>query len=230
METTILWLFGLWFIFLPGALFMWSYGLSSGWWTTHRQGSQYLLLSIGYSAVFHLLFAPLTYHIWSTYWKDISQGREVSPWLWVALSIYVLIPGLLGFYSGLATLKAEFDLRKLYGWTRYIMGRTQNLQAWDFLFGRKDLNGWIRFRTKEGIFLGGYYGKGSYVSGYPEPQDIYLNGLAEIDSLTGEFNLDEEGNPILLGSGLLLRWDEVEYLEFKESEIRRQNNGEENCV
>lgn len=209
---------------------MWSYGLVTGWWTTDRQGSQYLLLSIGYSAVFHLLFAPVTYNTWSTYWEDISQGREVSLWLWVALSIYVLIPGLLGLGSGWATLKAGVDLRKLYGWTRYIMGRTPNSQAWDFLFGRRDLTGWIRFRTKDGLFLGGYYGKGSYVSGYPESQDIYLDNLAEIDSTTGEFYLDEEGNPKLLGSGLLLRWDEVEYLEFKKSEdTQAKQNGEENC-
>ena len=229
METTILWLFGLWFIFLPGALFMWSYGLSSGWWTTDRQGSRHLLMSIGYSAVFHLLFAPVTYNIWSTYWKDISQGREVSLWLWAALSIYVLIPGILGLFSGWATLRTGVGLRKWYEWTRYIMGRTQNPQAWDFLFSRNDLNGWIRFRTKEGRFLGGYYGKGSYVSRYPEPQDIYLDNLAEIDSTTGEIKTDEEGNPKLLGSGLLLRWDEVEYLEFKKSEdTQAKQNGEEN--
>lgn len=108
------------------------------------------------------------------------------------------------------------------------MGRTQNTRAWDFLFDHKDLTGWIRFRTKDGIFLGGYYGKGSYVSGYPEPQDIYLNNLAEMDSTTGKFELDEEDKPKLLGSGLLLRWDEVEYLEFKKSEdTQTEQNGEE---
>lgn len=215
METTILWLFGLWFIFIPGAVFMWLYGLVAGRWTKDRQGGRHLLMSIGYSTVFHLLFAPITYNIWSTYWKDISRGREVSLWLWAVLSIYVLIPGLLGFSSGWATLKTGVGLGKLYRWTRYFMGRTQNPQAWDYLFGRKDLTGWIRFRTKDGLLLGGYYGKGSYVSGYPEPQDIYLDNIAEIDSTTGKFELDEGGNPKLLGSGLLLRWDEVEYLEFK---------------
>lgn len=208
---------------------MWSYGLATGWWTTHRQGSQHLLMLIGISAVLHLLFAPLTYNIWSTHWKDISQGKEVSFWFWPALSIYVCIPILLGLSSGWVALRAGVSLRKWYGWTRDIVGRTQNFQAWDFLFSRKDLTGWIRFRTKDGLFLGGYYGTGSYVSGYPESQDIYLDNLAEIDSLTGEFKLDEEGNPKLLGSGLLLRWDEVEYLEFKKSEdTQAKQNEEEN--
>lgn len=228
METTILWLFGLWFIFLPGALFMWSYGLATGWWTTDRQGSQHLLMLIGFSAVFHLMFAPFTYNIWSTHWKDISQGKEVSPWLWAALSIYVLIPIFLGLSSAWVAGLAGVRPRKWNEWTRYIVGRTQNLQAWEYLFSSEDLTGWIRFRTKDGLFLGGYYGTGSYVSGYPESQDIYLDNLAEIDSTTGEFKLDEKGNPKLLGSGLLLRWGDVEYLEFKKSEdTQTEQNGEE---
>jgi hypothetical protein len=37
---------------------------------------------------------------------------------------------------------------------------------------------------------------------------------AEVDPETGEFVFDEAGRPLLTGSALLVRWDEVEYLEF----------------
>ena len=54
----------------------------------------------------------------------------------------------------------------------------------------------------------------SYAAGYPEPQDIYLAASVAVDSVTGEFLIDHEGQVTIGSGGLLLRWDEVEYLEF----------------
>ena len=218
MEATITWLFVLWFSLLPGALFIWSYGMIAGRWTTRKEGGRYLLMSIGYSAIFHFLFAPVTYSLWSIYWDKISQGERVSLWLWVALMPYVILPVGVGVLAGKATLIESRGYNRWYSWTRFLAGSTRNPQAWDFLFGRDALTGWVRLRTKEGIFIGGYYGPGSSVAGYPEQQDIYLRNLAEVHSDTGEFILDHDQKPTLLSSGLLIRWDEVSYLEFKESE------------
>jgi hypothetical protein len=53
----------------------------------------------------------------------------------------------------------------------------------------------------------------SYVSGYPEPEDLFLAAAAELDPATGEFELGGSARPIL-GRGLLVRFQEVEYLEF----------------
>ena len=221
MEATITWLFVLWFSLLPGALFIWSYGMIAGRWTMRKEGGRYLLMSIGYSAIFHFLFAPFTYNLWSTYWDKISQGERVSLWLWAALMPYLILPVGVGLLSGKATLIAGRNSNRWYSWTRFLAGRTQNPQAWDFLFGRDALTGWVRLRTKEDIFIGGYYGPGSYVAGYPEQQDIYLSNLAEVRSDTGDFVVDHDNKPKLLNSGLLIRWDEVVYLEFKESEDRK---------
>jgi hypothetical protein len=38
--------------------------------------------------------------------------------------------------------------------------------------------------------------------------------VVEVDPDTGEFLFDDDGDPRLRGSGILIRWDEVEYLEF----------------
>jgi hypothetical protein len=38
--------------------------------------------------------------------------------------------------------------------------------------------------------------------------------MAEVDPETGEFALDEDGDLVVRSSGILIRWDEVEYLEL----------------
>ena len=67
--------------------------------------------------------------------------------------------------------------------------------------------------------MGGYYGEDSYVSRYPDLQDIYIGRAVEIDPDSGNIVRDSEGTPRLLSSGLLIRWDEVEYLEFTLGEV-----------
>lgn len=67
------------------------------------------------------------------------------------------------------------------------------------------------------MWVGGAFadrnGRRSYVAGYPEPADLYLAQAADVDPDYGEFRLID-GRPSLRDSGLLLRWEEVEYLEF----------------
>jgi hypothetical protein len=71
---------------------------------------------------------------------------------------------------------------------------------------------------KSGVWLAGAYananGRRSYAAGYPEPQDLYLAAAVEVDPDIGEFVLDDDGNVALLEGGVLVRWEEVEYLEF----------------
>jgi len=59
----------------------------------------------------------------------------------------------------------------------------------------------------------------SYASGYPESGDLFLAEAVEVNPVTGEIVLDDEGHPHSLDSGLLVRWEEVEYLEFEESAL-----------
>ena len=71
---------------------------------------------------------------------------------------------------------------------------------------------------RSGTWLGGAYadanGCRSYTAGYPEQQDLFLAAAVELDPETGEFVIDGDGNVPLLEGGLLVRWEEVEYLEF----------------
>jgi hypothetical protein len=71
---------------------------------------------------------------------------------------------------------------------------------------------------KSGVWLGGAYadanGRRSYAAGYPEAQDLFLAAAVELDPETGEFVVAADGKVTLLEGGILLRWEEVEHLEF----------------
>jgi hypothetical protein len=73
---------------------------------------------------------------------------------------------------------------------------------------------------KEGGWIVGAYaqsdtgGLRSYAAGYPEDQDLFLIETAECDPDTGAFVVDERGVPRLRGISVLVRWDEVAYLEY----------------
>jgi hypothetical protein len=50
--------------------------------------------------------------------------------------------------------------------------------------------------------------------GYPEPADIFVEEECFVDQDTEEFILGENAKPLPMNRGLLVRWSEVEYLEF----------------
>ena len=66
----------------------------------------------------------------------------------------------------------------------------------------------------DGPWLGGFYGDESYAAGYPEePQDLYLEQTFAMDQNDGSFVRDADGRPVALGTALLVRWDEVLFME-----------------
>lgn len=221
MTTTLLSLIIIWLAVLPGALFIWAFEMLVGRWATGIRGG--LLRSVGYSAVFHILFLPLTYHLRVFYWDRIWEGMYVSPLVWAYTALYVVVPITLGLLAGWVVSNATSVTSKKYRWVGLLVGRSPAPRAWDNLFGRQQVVGWVRLRTKTGLYMGGYYGEGSYVAGYPDIQDIYLTRALQIDPISGEIGEGSEGEPLSLPSGLLIRWDEVEYLEFTPDE---RDNGD----
>jgi hypothetical protein len=105
-------------------------------------------------------------------------------------------------------------------WTDLLVGVAPAPRGWDYLFANRELDGWIRLRTKSGVWIGGAWafddesGRQSYAAGYPDEQDQYLAVTVLVDAETGEFVTDQRGIPQATGGSLLIRWSEVEYLEF----------------
>ena len=137
---------------------------------------------------------------------------------------YVAVPLGIGTLVGWASSEGR-------RWGRWVTGPNPAPRAWDHLFqGRRE--GWIRLRLKSGVWLGGAFvtapnGLSSYSAGYPEVPDLYLAMALSVDADTGEFQLGDTGAPLRLGSGLLVRWEEIEYLELiDESEVGRAQESE----
>lgn len=206
MPTTMQALGVLVLAILPGALYSWAFERIVGKWGSGA--SDRLFRFVGGSAVLQALFAPATWWMWTT---QIPPSTREAPswWAWCFVLLYVAVPLAVGTAVGWGT-------RGRKRWALAITGPDPAPRAWDYLFqGQRD--GWVRLRLKSGTWLGGAYATSgdvkSYTSGYPEDEDIFIAAGAELHPLTGAFELDEDGKPIL-GGGLLVRFEDVEYLEF----------------
>ncbi|WP_420848632.1 DUF6338 family protein [Protofrankia coriariae] len=169
---------------------------------------------IAVSALFHAVFSVLTYIIYCDY---IHTGKlangKISLWLIEITSLaYILIPISCGLFVGTAW-------RKNWRWVRIVTGPAPAPRAWDHLFARGP-QGYIRIKLKSGIWVAGFYGPSptglnSYAAGYPSEPDLLVSRTIEVNGATGDFIL-EDGRPKSRNSALLLRWEEIELLEFAE--------------
>lgn len=201
---------------LPGALYVWSFERLAGRWGIGL--SDRVLRFVGGSAVLHAVFAPATYWIWKDLWPSIDGRDRLSWWTWLLPIAYVAVPIVAGYVVG-------NGVRGDKAWTKYVVGLDPAPRSWDYLF-QHHVDGWIRLRMKSGVWLGGAFananGRRSYAAGYPEPQDLYLAAAVAVDPDTGDFSLSEGGEVELLPGGLLVRWEEVEYLEFIDATPREE--------
>jgi Family of unknown function (DUF6338) len=79
--------------------------------------------------------------------------------------------------------------------------------AWDYVFG-KGKSYWVVFYLKNGKKIGGYYSSESFVSGYPDIQDIYVQELWRLDEL-GRF-----AEKVDRTAGGYFKMEDCDYVEF----------------
>lgn len=193
---------------IPGALYIWSFERMAGRWGIGL--SDRIFRFVGASAIFHAVLAPVTYWLWTSRWPSIAIGDSHPRWLWLIAVVYVAAPLMVGTALGAVA-------RGRSGWARWITGPDPAPRAWDYLFqGERD--GWVRIKLKTGGWIGGAYATygelKSYSAGYPEQQDIFLARSVDLDPATGEFQFDQDGSVRLGAGGILVRWEEIEYLEY----------------
>lgn len=192
---------------LPGAVYTWSFERIAGRWGIGLSDRLYRFF--GLSAFFQVLIAPLTWKIWLKYLRHGAQSANRLPWwLWPAALAYLGVPALLGFWLATAFKNGGRQ-------AKWLVGPTAAPTAWDAVFsGDPAAN--VILRLKSGGWIGGEYSDGSCVAGYPEPADIYLSQELSVNQETGDFARDDTtGEPVRVpGYGILVRWEEVEYLEI----------------
>jgi hypothetical protein len=211
---------------LPGVVYTIAYEREVGRWGVGI--SDRILRFVASSALFQALYALPLYSIWANYlaprfgsWTGLTDairaGEGVPVWLFLLPIGYLGIPFALGTVAAIG-VRYRARSRCAAATSRALVGREPAPRAWDQLFGAPP-GGAIRLWLRSGGWVGGFFGDASYAAGYPEePQDLLLEKtyLAHDD---GTFAVDEDGSYRDLGSQLLVRFDEIEFLEyFPESE------------
>ncbi len=198
---------------VPGAFYEWAYERQTGRW--NDAATDRLIRFVASASVFHALAFPMSFAVWRDYVRDWDSGAGGStPWLlWLFLWAAVVVPSLLGGLVGRGTRAAK-------RWVQPLTGRDPAPRAWDHLFSRRGA-AWIRLKLKSGPWVAGKFvtdtddrALRSYAGGYPSPADLYLLHRVEVDPDSGAWKYDGDGQIALRESGLLLRWDEVEFLEY----------------
>lgn len=80
-------------------------------------------------------------------------------------------------------------------------------KSWDYFFSKREAC-WVLVHLKNGSLIGGYYGKDSFASRYPNIEDIYLQEVWKVDK-NGKF-----GEKIERTKGLWIDKNEFTHLEF----------------
>lgn len=217
---------------LPGALYVWSFERIVGRWGIGL--SDRLLRFAAASTIFLAFFTWPLYELRSEYVHHPSVGPGGKPtfanriadaddlpwWLFTLPVLYVALPIVAGTAAGLSVASRSPRWRRV---GRVLAGRDPAPRAWDYLFSLRPA-AVVRMTLKDGGgWLGGFYGEDSYAAGYPEePQDIYLERTYAMNQQDGSFVTDDAGHAVELGPGLLVRWDEVRFMEvFSEREARQ---------
>ncbi len=80
-------------------------------------------------------------------------------------------------------------------------------RAWDYVFRGRD-RCFVRIRTRDGIWIGGWYDTRSFASSYPHPDDIYIEKAYRMHG-DGTF-----GEATERSQGIYVKCDNVEVIEF----------------
>jgi hypothetical protein len=198
---------------LPGAVYVFTYERQVGSFGVNFTDRIIRFLSA--SAVFHAVFAFAEYRAYVDLFRSGKLGRgELSGWQVEMLALtYLLVPALAGFLLGQAW-------RSRPKWLAWALGGAQPPRAWDDLFARGP-EGFIRARLKSGQWIAGYFGtapdgRKSYAAGFPHDQDLLITRRVDIDPESGDYVTAADGSAQTLDGWLLVRWEELEILEFTE--------------
>jgi hypothetical protein len=129
-------------------------------------------------------------------WKGFLDHASVNGWL--AIGLFLVIPALLAL--------ADF-------WRAAGKVTFKNLtydptpRAWDYAF--KDIEPcYVRVLTTDGVWLGGWFGERSFISGFPEPREMYIETAHKMsdDGTIG----DEQP----WSAGIYVRCDDIRAVEL----------------
>lgn len=215
MVSTLEGLLVLTIILLPGALYTWSFEQQAGAWGINN--SDRVMRFVGSSAIFHAVAVPLTWQLVSRYAHGITPGTDMPWYAWPLALAYVVLPYAAGRITGRG-------VRQRKRWAHLLTGPAPAPRAWDQVFSGGQ-SAWIRIRLKDtsggtggwivGTFTPATSGPDSYAAGFPHNQDLYLTDTVEVEPDRGRPLLDLDRKVKSRGYGVLIRWEEIAYVEVR---------------
>lgn len=206
-------------VLLPGACAAWGFRRHTSSYGGRLR--DWLLRLGGLSAAMWAIGSWPMYWAYANYWQSLAWGRPVPRALALIPVAYLVAPLAAGLTTGWAVAHRK-------RWAVALLGSRRAPRAWDHLFERPP-SGFVRCRMKSGAWIGGLYdGSGmptSYAAGETDALDLYVSRAVRLDQQSGTIRYRaagesdggaSRGDPSadFTGGGLLIQWDEVEFLEF----------------
>jgi hypothetical protein len=199
---------------LPGALAVWGYESNLDRRIESEVPDRFLRY-VAVSAFFQILILPLSYAYYRSLSGQVKGIVSTLPALVALIAIILVVPYLLGRFVGKTLLTSRSR------WLTSLLP-PPSLDAWEHFLG-KGRTGYVRFRLKEsqkwgaGVWATNERGEASVGSAATvNPRSIYFTRGIEVDPSTGDFKLDQDGRLVHRAGSLLVRWDEIDILEFIE--------------
>lgn len=178
--------------FVPGYVYMKTYRLLIA--ETKTDFSKDLYEAIGISLLNLIIFS---YPIYLIYENDVIDKNPFVYYLF--LIIAVLCAPIL-----YAMIFNSISKSKLY--CKHFINPTKS--AWDSLFSNKE-SYFVIITLKSGRKIAGKYGKASYSSTYPNPNEIYLEEVYKLNEDESAF-----GDKVKQTEGILITEKEISTIEF----------------
>lgn len=149
--------------------------------------------AVAYSALFFVLFFPVTRLILSDHFRD----AHVFLWVLLWFLLFLLIPAVSPFL-----LRIALSSKWLTRWFPHPESR-----AWDYVFRNCEAC-WITVHLKDLRKIGGWFGCNSFASSHPAEPQIYLEEAWKLDE-NGDFI--EKVNQT---KGILIQGSEIMAIQF----------------
>lgn len=182
------------------------------------------------SALDFMIWGYIVFKIWEyiTPQREMKASEKYIEMLIVGLGIdkvsSKIIEGTIygkTYVSIVIAVSSPFIFRKILksNWVKRNIIKTLSPTSWDYYFSTAKYS-LVKIHFKDGREpVIGWFGKYSYVSSYPHPQDIYIEAIYK---LNGNILGPVKKNTL----GILVRFEDVLYIEFiKKTDVNNQENG-----
>lgn len=127
----------------------------------------------------------------------VTRGWRNTPAWWiglVAVLLLVVVPGALAALMSWSRVTVEVQEDGTAKRVRRRVNRNQAIpRAWDYSAFGADTPRFVRIKTSTGVYIGGWFDAGGYISTYPYDRDIFIAHQWRM-SKTGRFIEKMEGS------------------------------------